>query len=257
MKGWKTLILSFVLVFVGITGVHEANAASLADEIIATGTNYIGTPYQYGAPVGQTKSFDCSSFTQYIYGKHNVMLPRMSKDQFNQGTWVARSNLQKGDLVFFSTDGTGNVSHLGVYIGDGKMLHASTSKGVMISTFAGNSYWEPRYLGAKRVITTAVAQTTNAAVSGSQTHVVKSGDTLWIIASKYGTTIDSIKKLNGLTSDMIYVGQTLVVGKVHTVTAGETLWSIANKYGTSISAIKTKNGLSSDMIYVGQSLKIA
>ncbi len=250
MKKLKPLLLSFVLLFVGITGVQ---AATLADDIIATGSKYIGTPYQYGAPAGQTNTFDCSSYVQYIYGQHNVILPRTSKDQFAQGTWVSRSNLQKGDLVFFSTGGTGTVDHLGVYVGDGKMLHASSSKGVMISTFAGNSYWEPRYMGAKRVISTNVAQTSTTT---SQTHVVKSGESLWIIANKYGTTISALKNLNGLTSDQIYVGQVLTVAKVHKVSSGETLWIIANKYGTTISAVKAANDLQSDMIYVGQTLNI-
>lgn len=256
MKMLKPLLLSFILLFVGIVDVQGAHASTIADDIISTGTTYIGTPYQYGAPTGQTNTFDCSSFVQFIFGKHNIMLPRTSKDQYAQGTWVARSNLQKGDLVFFSMGGTGAIDHLGVYVGNGKMLHASSSKGVMISTFAGNSYWEPRYMGAKRVITTNVAQTSPISTT-SQTHVVKSGESLWIIANKYGTSIPTLKSLNGLQSDQIYVGQVLVVAKVHKVTSGETLWIIANKYGTTISAVKAANGLQSDMIYVGQSFKIA
>lgn len=254
MKMWKTLFLSLGLLFVSVTGVH---AATVADDVIATGKQYIGTPYQYGAVAGQTSSFDCSSYVQYIFGKHNIMLPRTSQDQYKQGTWISRSNLQIGDLVFFSTGSSGAVDHLGVYIGNGQMLHASSSKGVMISTFAGNSYWEPRYVGAKRVISTTVAQNPTTSTLNSQTYVVKAGDTLWTIANKYGTTIAAVKNLNGLNSDMIYVGQTLVVSKYHSVAAGDTLWLIANKYGTSISAIKDINGLNSDMIYVGQSLKVA
>lgn len=253
MKVLASLLVSFTLLFASVAGVQ---AATVADEIIATGSNYIGTPYQYGAPAGQTKSFDCSSFIQYIFGQHSIMLPRTSKDQYNQGVWVSRSNLQKGDLVFFSTNGTGTVNHLGVYVGDGKMLHASSSKGVMISTFAGNPYWEPRYMGAKRVIKTYTAQTINSGSLTSQNHVVKSGDTLWLIANKYSTTIFAIKSLNGLSSDMIYVGQKLAISKVHKVSSGDTLWKVANKYNVSVAAIKAKNKLSSDMIYVGQTLKI-
>lgn len=119
-----------------------------AQAIIATAKQYIGVPYVWG---GSTPSgFDCSGYVKYVFGKHGISLPRTSAQQYTVGTWVAKSNLRPGDLVFYNTSGSG-VSHLGIYIGSGQFIHASTSKGVMISEMS-NSYWSARYYGARRVL---------------------------------------------------------------------------------------------------------
>lgn len=117
--------------------------------ILATAVQYIGTPYLWGgsSPAG----FDCSGYVQYVFARHGISLPRVSKDQYHSGTWVSRSNLQPGDLVFFNTSGSG-VSHLGIYMGENEFIHASSSKGVMISSLS-NSYWSTRYVGARRILT--------------------------------------------------------------------------------------------------------
>lgn len=126
----------------------KSNATNLAQKIITTGKKYIGVPYVWG---GSTPSgFDCSGFVQYVFRQHGIQLPRTSAQQYSVGTWIAKSNLLPGDLVFFNTSGSG-VSHLGIYLGNGDFLHASSSKGVMISQLS-NSYWAPRYVGAKRVL---------------------------------------------------------------------------------------------------------
>ena len=119
-----------------------------ADAIIATAKKYIGVPYVWG---GSTPGgFDCSGFVQYVFNAHGISLPRTSKEQYSVGTWVSKSNLKAGDLVFFDTEGNG-VSHLGIYIGDNQFIHASTSKGVIITSLS-NSYWSPKYYGAKRIL---------------------------------------------------------------------------------------------------------
>ena len=119
-----------------------------AEAIIATAKQYIGVPYVWG---GSTPSgFDCSGYIQYVFGKHGISLPRTSAQQYTVGTWVSKSDLRPGDLVFYNTSGSG-VSHLGIYIGNGQFIHASTSRGVMISEMS-NSYWSARYYGARRIL---------------------------------------------------------------------------------------------------------
>ena len=126
----------------------DALSGASAAAIIATAKQYIGVPYVWG---GSTPSgFDCSGFVQYVFAKHGITLPRTSAQQYTAGTWVSKSNLQPGDLVFYNTSGSG-VSHLGIYIGNGQFIHASSSKGVMISEMS-NSYWSARYYGARRVL---------------------------------------------------------------------------------------------------------
>lgn len=93
----------------------------------------------------------------------------------------------------------------------------------------------------------------------NETYTVKAGDNLYSIANKYGVTVDAIKNANGLTSNLINVGQILIIPlkyTMHTVKAGDSLFKIANQYNTTVEAIKTANNLSSNLINVGQVLKI-
>ena len=114
--------------------------------ILKTAFSMLGVPYSFGgmSPGG----FDCSGFVCYVYGKAGISLPRMADSQYYSLTHIPRANLQSGDLVFFETYCPGP-SHVGIYIGDGKFIHASSSKGITVSeVFTG--YWGARYLGAGR-----------------------------------------------------------------------------------------------------------
>ena len=97
--------------------------------------------------------FDCSGLTYFTYGTMGIEIPRVAREQFRVGTPVPKDQLQKGDLVFFDTGRyfTGRVTHVGIYIGNGKFEHASTAKrGVIISSL-NNPYYQRRYLGARRI----------------------------------------------------------------------------------------------------------
>ncbi|GLB60231.1 C40 family peptidase [Cytobacillus sp. NCCP-133] len=119
------------------------------NQLVPLSKLYIGVPYQFGgtSPVG----FDCSGYIQFVYKKIGIHLPRMTSDQFHTGVSVDKRNLRVGDLVFFETYKKGP-SHSGIYLGNNEFIHASSSKGVMISKIDDPYYWGPRYLGAKRVL---------------------------------------------------------------------------------------------------------
>lgn len=125
-----------------------SSGTTTAQKIITTAKKYIGVPYKWGGT--SPSGFDCSGFVQYVFKAHGITLPRTSQQQYKVGTAVSKANLKPGDLVFFNTSGSG-VSHLGIYIGDNQFIHASTSKGVTITSLS-NSYWSARYIGARRVL---------------------------------------------------------------------------------------------------------
>ncbi len=110
---------------------------------------HLGKPYVYGA--SGPNSFDCSGFTSYIYKQLGVKLNRSAKDQAKNGVEVSRKDLQPGDLLFFHTTRPG-ISHAGMYIGDGKFIHASSSKtGKVIISPLNSGYYNTRFVVAKRV----------------------------------------------------------------------------------------------------------
>ncbi|WP_432354534.1 NlpC/P60 family protein [Sporosarcina sp. A2] len=130
------------------TSVPSIASASSATDLVNTAKNYIGTPYRYGGTT--TSGIDCSAYTQVVFKKSGKTLPRTADQQYRQGQAVGKSNLATGDLVFFNTSGN-KVSHVGIYIGSSKFIHASTSQGVTISSINDPYYWKSKYVGAKRV----------------------------------------------------------------------------------------------------------
>lgn len=123
----------------------------IADKIIQSGEKYLGTPYKYGAPYGQTNTFDCSSFTKTVFAENGIALPRSSRQQAQVGTPVSRSQLQKGDLIFTRTSYSSNISHVAIYAGDGKVLHTYGPGGVRYDKLDG-SWLDRAYITARRVI---------------------------------------------------------------------------------------------------------
>ncbi|WP_261808111.1 C40 family peptidase [Paenibacillus sp. N3.4] len=132
-KWYKQLVVAALVVSIGLSaGIvgspHKAEAAVsssvTANSIISVGKQYLGTPYQFGSNAGQTRTFDCSSFTQYVFNRNGISLPRSSKEQSHVGTYVSRSNLRPGDLVFFSIPSKpGVINHVAIYMGNGNILH--------------------------------------------------------------------------------------------------------------------------------------
>ena len=111
----------------------------------------LGKPYVWGAE--GPNSFDCSGLIYYVYkNAAGITLPRTSSAQYSAGVAVSRSNLKAGDLIFSSTDGTGNITHVAIYVGDGQMIHAPRNGKNVEKVSINNSYWNKAYVGARRVL---------------------------------------------------------------------------------------------------------
>jgi len=119
-----------------------------ANAIISTAKQYLGVKYQWGGTTPDT-GFDCSGYTSYVFAKNGITLPRISRDQYMLGSPITFSNLQPGDLVFFSFANNGIVDHVGIYLGGGQFINSSSSKGVTIYTMG--PYWQSIFMGGRRV----------------------------------------------------------------------------------------------------------
>ncbi|QZY56583.1 C40 family peptidase [Crassaminicella profunda] len=124
--------------------------SALGIKAVTIAKEQLGKRYVYGAMGPNT--FDCSGFTSYVYKKIGIKLPRASREQSRAGQKVSKSNLRIGDLVFFDTNGgnNGNVSHVGIYIGNGQFIHAATGRRRITITDLNSSYYRGRFVTARR-----------------------------------------------------------------------------------------------------------
>ncbi len=126
----------------------SASASPTAVRVLDVAHALVGTPYC--ASGASTECFDCSGFVSYCFAGTGIQLPRTARDMYTSGQAIAKGAIGPGDLVFFRTNGT-EVAHVGIMVDDRRFIHASTSRGVMISPLT-DSYWAPRYIGARRVL---------------------------------------------------------------------------------------------------------
>lgn len=122
-------------------------------EVLFRALGLVGTPYRYGGNTPDS-GFDCSGLIGYVYrDAAGIDLPRTTGALQGMAVpQVARQALQSGDLVFFATGGGGKVSHAGIYVGNGRFVHAPSSGGTVRLDSLSNSYWRSSYLNAKRVL---------------------------------------------------------------------------------------------------------
>jgi cell wall-associated NlpC family hydrolase len=131
------------------------------DLVLTMAKGYYGTPYCMGATLDHGNATDCSGFVQYIYKGFKINLPRSSAEQAQVGQSVTHtldySKLLPGDLLFFSRGGH-SVGHAGIYLGEGKMIHASTYRTGVIITDLREGNYDNRFVVAKRVFTVSYLQ---------------------------------------------------------------------------------------------------
>jgi cell wall-associated NlpC family hydrolase len=137
------------------SGSSNVSSSSKADKVIDLALSYKGrVSYDYGTRNTSKLIFDCSSFTEFIFAKVGVDLKWGTSSQKKQGKYVSKSNIRRGDLIFFDTVGSNNgvINHVGIYMGSGKFIHNKPSTdGVAIDSL-NSGWWKGHYVTARRVL---------------------------------------------------------------------------------------------------------
>lgn len=127
-----------------------STSSALGEQIVALAKQYLGTPYVLGG--NGPSSFDCSGFTKYVYAQFGYTLNRTATDQLQNGVSVSRDELQPGDLVFFKYNTSKPVSHVGIYIGNGEFIHASTNRYVVQIDQMNTGHYANVFVYARRIL---------------------------------------------------------------------------------------------------------
>ncbi len=138
-------------------GTDAGSGAALTDRVVNTALGAMGEPYRWGG-TSTDEGFDCSGLVWYAYTTNGVSIPRVSRDQARAGQPIARdvSILEPGDILLFANDGT-RVTHVGMYVGKGRFIHATSSGGVRVGELVGagdgsTGWWRERWVGVRRVL---------------------------------------------------------------------------------------------------------
>lgn len=130
---------------------HHAKSSASAQTVVKTARKMLGVKYRYGG-TSPSRGFDCSGLVQYSHRAAGINLPRTTKLQYRAAKPISRKYLKAGDLVFFKTSVSRAISHVGIYLGNNKFIHApSSGKRVKINSMK-EKYWRKRFSGAGRVL---------------------------------------------------------------------------------------------------------
>lgn len=144
----KKLFAIVLTVVMALGSGQLVSAASKQDQLLNIAKEQLGVPYVFGGTSSQ--GFDCSGYTHFIFKQLGVDIPRTTIQQSYVGDPVSKKNLQVGDLVFFKNTYRKGISHVGIYVGENNFISATSSRGIDIVSL-DNSYWGPKYAGARRV----------------------------------------------------------------------------------------------------------
>lgn len=117
--------------------------------MVSSALGYRGSRYSMGA-TGANNVFDCSGFTQFLYRKQGISIPRTAAEQYSAGKPVRRDEMQPGDLIFFKNTYKSGISHVGMYIGDGRFIHAASHKRGVVIDDVDKAYYASKYAGTRR-----------------------------------------------------------------------------------------------------------
>ena len=153
LNGWYRIPEGYVSAdYIRVMDESDTAASGIAAQVVETALSFVGYPYVYGG--SSPKGFDCSGFTSYIYKQFGYSLNRTCSGQLDNGTPVAMSELQPGDLVIFKkyASSSGRASHVGLYIGGGEFVHASTAKVGVIVSHLSDAYYTTGFVGGRRIV---------------------------------------------------------------------------------------------------------
>ncbi|CAG8867323.1 hypothetical protein PS627_02430 [Pseudomonas fluorescens] len=131
----------------------QPSFSPVAEDVLFRAIGLVGTPYRWGGNTPDS-GFDCSGLIGYVYrDAAGISLPRTTREMIGvRAPDIDIQALQSGDLVFFATSGGSQVSHAGIYVGEGRFVHAPSTGGTVRLDYLSNSYWHKAYLQAKRII---------------------------------------------------------------------------------------------------------
>ena len=134
---------------------HPEETSPIAADVLFRALGLVGTPYRWGGNTPDS-GFDCSGLIKYVYNDMaGISLPRTTREMIvMRAQSVGQDQLQTGDLLFFATGGGTQVSHAGIYVGEGRFVHAPATGGTVKLDSLNKAYWQKAYLNAKRVLPT-------------------------------------------------------------------------------------------------------
>lgn len=148
--GDGTAYISADYVSVRPEDVANRGSYSAGDRVVAMAKRYLGTPYVYGG--SSPSGFDCSGFTSYVYRQLGYSINRTAHAQLSNGVAVSRNELRPGDLIMFKRSGSSTVHHVGIYAGDGMMIHSPQTGDVVKYTNINTGYYNNVYYTARRIV---------------------------------------------------------------------------------------------------------
>jgi cell wall-associated NlpC family hydrolase len=144
-----SIVLLLAFVFTMLPSNSALAATSKRQTVVNTAYRYRGRPYVFGAT--GPRYFDCSGYVRYVFRQHGIYLPRTAAAQSRVGTTISKRNLVAGDLVFFKNTYKRGISHVGIYVGNNRIIHAFPRRGVTVDSLS-NSYLRAKYALSKRVL---------------------------------------------------------------------------------------------------------
>ncbi|MDA8362643.1 MAG: C40 family peptidase [Gammaproteobacteria bacterium] len=141
------LVLGAMLAACSTAPVRENNPAAIASRVVAVARRMVGKPYRYGGD--SPSGFDCSGLVYYCYERAGEQVPRTTAGQHRDGIWESIRHIHKGDLIFFKERGISS-SHVGIYIGHGRFVHAPTTGQTVRIDRLSNPYWLRHFVSVRR-----------------------------------------------------------------------------------------------------------